>query len=265
MLIKESTLRRIIREEARRALLDEASPVAPAAAGSTSPGVLQAMMTGLSSIASMITIDSTCAPSLVPLWVYPFMNFLMLRKTPLIITNTTYLQSLHRICDIASLRGSPRMAGPGDIKTAQDRDPIYSKDKQGIVGADISFANDWSTGYDYTTTNPYMHIAMSLTNFSFSGPPGGPYTINDTYDFNAPGKVDAPLGDPKYMLQQATARSRIFSSAFQAFKTKGIFGGIEDLMRYYEATLDYGGFQITGTTIVPEGYVRPKTKAKAKK
>ena len=98
MLIKESTLRRIIREEARRALLEApASPVAPAAAGSTSPGVLQAMTTGLSNIASMITVDSLCAPSLIPLWVYPFMNFLVLRKTPLVLTNAVYLQSLRRI------------------------------------------------------------------------------------------------------------------------------------------------------------------------
>ena len=157
------------------------------------------------------------------------------------------------------------MAGPGDISTAQDRDPAYAQNKQGIVGADVSFSKDWSKGYDYTTTNPYMHIAMSLTNFSFSGPTGGPYTINDTYDFNAPGKVDAPLGNPRYMLQESLARSLILKTVWATFKAKGIFGGIEDLMRYYEATLNYGGFQITGTTEIPEGYVPLRAKAKAKK
>jgi hypothetical protein len=241
-----------------------AAPAQPAAApaGSTSPAALQAMATFLSSIASKLTVDSLCAPNVMPLWVYPFVNFLVLRKTPLVLTNAVYLQSLHRICDIARARGSANLAGPGDIATAQDRDPTYSKDKQGIVGADVSFAKDWSKGYDYTSTNPYMHIAMSLTNFSFSGPPGGPYTITDTYDFNEPGKVDAPLGNPNYMLQQAVARNQFLKTVSQTFQTKGIFGGIEDLMRYYEATLNYGGFQITGTTVVPQGYVPPKARAK---
>jgi hypothetical protein len=238
-----------------------AAPTA-AAPGSTSPGVLQAMSTFLSSVASKITVDSSCAPNLIPLWVYPFVNFLVLRKTPLVLTNAVYLQSLHRICDIARARGSASLAGPGDIATAQDRDPTYSKDKQGIVGADVSFAKDWSKGYDYTSANPYMHIAMSLTNFSFSGPRGGPYTVTDTYDFNEPGKVDAPLGNPNYMLQQSLGRSQILKTVFQTLKTKGIFGGIEDLMRYYEATLNYGGFQITGTTVVPPGYMVPKARVK---
>lgn len=238
------------------------APAAPA--GSTSPGVLQTMATFLSSIASKLTIDSTCAPSLIPLWVYPFINFLVLRKTPLVLTNDIYLQSLHRICDIARARGSANLAGPGDIATAQDRDPAYSLDKQGIVGADVSFAEDWSKGYDYSSKNPYMHIAMSLTNFSFSGPPGGPYTVTDTYDFNEPTKVDPPLGNPNYMLQQAVARSQFLKTVLSTFQTKGIFGGIEDLMRYYEATLNYGGFQITGKTVVPQGYTPPSAKAKSK-
>lgn len=236
--------------------------VTGAAAGSTSPGVLQAMSTFLSSVASKLTIDILCAPSMIPLWVYPFISFLVLRKTPLVLTNSTYLQSLHRICDIARARGSANLAGPGDIATAQDRDPVYKQDKQGIVGADVSFSKDWSKGYDYTSTNPYMHIAMSLTNFSFSGPTGGPYMFNDTYDFNEPGKVDAPLGNPNYMLQQSLGRSQILKTVWSTLKAKGTFGGIEDLMRYYEATLNYGGFQITGTTEIPAEYVRPNAKVK---
>lgn len=233
-------------------------------AGSTNPSMLQAMADFLSSIASKLTVDSLCAPNAIPLWVYPFMNFLVLRKTPLVLTNEIYLQSLHRICDIARARGSASLAGPGDIATAQDRDPAYAADKQGIVGADVSFAKDWSKGYDYTSTNPYMHIAMSLTNFSFSGPAGGPYTITDTYDFNEPGKVDAPLGNPNFMLQQSVARSQFLKTVVQTFKAKGIFAGIEELMRYYEATLNYGGFQITGKTVVPPGYKPPAAKATKK-
>ena len=239
-----------------------AAATPPAAPGSTSPGALQTMATFLSSIASKITVDSPCAPNVIPLWIYPFMNFLVLRKTPLTLTNATYLQSLHRICDIARARGSAGLALPGDIATAQERDPLYSGNPQGIVGADISFAKDWSKGYDYASTNPYMHIAMSLTHFKFSGPRGGPYTIDDNYDFNEPGKIDPPLGNPKYMLQQAVARSQFLTTVSQTFMTNGIFGGIEDLMRYYEATLNYGGFLITGTTVAPEGYVPPKVRAK---
>jgi hypothetical protein len=64
------------------------------------------------------------------------------------------------------------------------------------------------------------------------------------------------------MLQQAVARNQFLKTVSQTFQTKGIFGGIEDLMRYYEATLNYGGFQITGTTVVPQGYVPPKARAK---
>jgi len=243
-----------------------AVPAQPAAApaGSTRPGVLKAMATFFSSIASKITVDSSCAPNLIPLWVYPFMSFLVLRKTPLVITNDVYLQSLHRICDIARARGSANLAGPGDIASAQDRDPAYTNNKQGIVGADVSFAKDWSKGYDYSSKNPYMHIAMSLTNFSFSGPPGGPYTFTDNYDFNHPKTTSPPLGDPNYMLQEALARSQFLNTVTKKFRTAGMFGGIEDLMRYYEATLNYGGFQITGTTIVPQGYVPLKAGTKKK-
>ena len=247
-----------------------AVPAQPAAApaGSTSPGVLKTMATFFSGIASKLTVDSSCAPNLIPLWVYPFMSFLVLRKTPLVITNDVYLQSLHRICDIARARGSANLAGPGDIASAQDRDPAYANNKQGIVGADVSFAKDWSKGYDYASKNPYMHIAMSLTNFSFSGPPGGPYTFTDNYDFNHPKTTSPPLGDPNYMLQEALARSQFLNTVTKKFRTAGMFGGIEDLMRYYEATLNYGGFPITGTTIVPQGYVSLKAvplKTKAKK
>ena len=243
-----------------------AVPAQPAAApaGSTRPGVLKAMATFFSSVASKITVDSSCAPNLIPLWVYPFVNFLVLRKTPLVLTSGVYLQSLHRICDIARARGSANLAGPGDIASAQDRDPAYTNNKQGIVGADVSFAKDWSKGYDYSSKNPYMHIAMSLTNFSFSGPPGGPYTFTDNYDFNHPKTTSPPLGDPNYMLQEALARSQFLNTVTKKFRTAGMFGGIEDLMRYYEATLNYGGFQITGTTIVPQGYVPLKAGAKKK-
>ena len=239
-------------------------------AGSTNPGTLGSMATFLSKIASYFTADSYCAPKVIPLWVYPFINFLVLRKTPLVLTNDVYLQSLHRICDIARARGSANLAGPGDIATAQDNDPVYSKDKQGIVGADVSFKNDWSQGYDYKSTNPYMHIAMSLTNFSFSGPAGGPYTFTDNYDFNHPKTTEPPLKDPNYMLQEAIGRSQFLKTVLQRFQTGGVFSGIEDLMRYYEATLNYGGFQITGETVIPEGYVKPavktnQIKAKSKK
>jgi hypothetical protein len=182
----------------------------------------------------------------------------------MVITNDAYCQALHRVCDAAWARGGKDLANPGDIATAQNGDPAYNGNKQGIVGAGISFAGDWSQGYDYTSTNPYMHIAMSLTNFSWTKNGDGTYNFSDTYDFNEPGKVDAPLGNPNYMLQNARARSRIFTTATERFMKNGMFSGIEDLMRYYEATLKYPGFKITGKTVIPEGY-KPAQPAAAKK
>jgi hypothetical protein len=211
----------------------------------------------------MIVPDAFCGPDLIPLWIYPFFCFLGLRETPLTLVNPVYLQCLHRICDIANIKGT-NIAGPVHIEAAQASDPLWSLNKQGIVGTeDLPFGGDWSHGYDYTSNNPYMHIAMSLTNFSFTGPPGGPYEIKDQYDFNAPGKVDPPLGDPKYMLQKVSGWSNL-PVTVKKHLSSGLFSVIEDLMRYYEATLNYGGFSIEATTVKPLGYKRPVFKKKKK-
>jgi hypothetical protein len=39
-----------------------------------------------------------------------------------------------------------------------------------------------------------------------------------------------------------------------------LFAGIEDLMRYYHATLRYPGFKITGKTLMPPNYTAPRSK-----
>jgi len=237
----------------------------PNAPVTTDPGLLKTFADAFSKVSNaVVVLDRSCAPSGIPLWVYPFMCFLVLRRNPMVIKSEGYLQALHRICDAAWARGSRNLAGPGDIATAQNGDPAYNGNKQGIVGADISFAKDWSQGYDYSSTNPYMHIAMSLTNFSFKKNTDGTYTFSDNYDFNHPKTTAPPLRDPKFMLQNAIARSQILKTATDRFANRGIFAGIEDLMRYYEATLDYGGFQITGTTMIPPGY-KPAQSPKSKK
>lgn len=237
----------------------------PNAPVTTETGVLGKIAGVLGAMSNVLAAaDGLCNPTAMPLWVWPFINFIALRKSDMVIKNDAYCQALHRVCDAASARGSRGLANPGDIATAQNGDPAYNGNKRGIVGADISFAKDWSKGYDYTSTNPYMHIAMSLTNFSWTKNGDGTYSFSDTYDFNEPGKVDAPLGNPDYMLQNARSRSKIFSTATERFMKSGVFSGIEDLMRYYEATLNYGGFKITGKTIIPAGYKSAQSAAAKK-
>jgi len=233
------------------------------AAAPADPGFVAGLATSMKSFASQVlSLDNLCAPNVIPLWVYPFMCFLVMRKNPLTLNNVEYREALHRICDIARLRGSKDLANPGDIATAQSLDPKWSSNPQGIVGAGISFRGKWDQGYDYASPNPYMHIAMSLTNFSYTGPDGGPYTFNDSYDFNEPGKVTPPLGNAQYMLQAAAGRNNIMKTVMQKFNQSGTFSAVEDLMRYYEATFNYGGFLITGTTQIPQGYKRPSPKKK---
>jgi len=237
----------------------------PNAPATTDAGVLGKMAGALGAMSNVLgAADGLCNPTTMPLWVWPFINFIALRKSDMVITNDAYCEALHRVCDAAWARGGRGLANPGDIATAQNGDPAYNGNKQGIVGAGISFAGDWSQGYDYTSTNPYMHIAMSLTNFSWTKNGDGTYNFFDKYDFNEPGKVDPPLGKPNFMLQNARARSRIFSTATERFMKNGMFSGIEDLMRYYEATLNYGGFQIKGKTVIPAGY-KPAQPAVTKK
>lgn len=243
----------------------QSAPSKPAKTDSTSSGKptekdLEGWSTKLKRIMMFIP-DTMCAPDFIPLWVYPFFCFLGLRDTPLALSNRVYRECLHRICDIAKTKGRS-IAGPVDIEYAQATDPVWSLNPQGIVGtSEIPFGGDWSHGYDYTSKNPYMHIAMSLTNFKFSGPPGGPYEVTDRYDFNEPGKADAPLGNPKYMLQKIEGWQNLPKTVKQHLKS-GLFSVIEDLMRYYEATLNYGGFIIEATTVAPIGYKRPKFKKK---
>jgi hypothetical protein len=228
----------------------------PNAPVTTDAGLLGKMAGVFGKMSNVLSVaDGACNPTTMPLWVWPFINFVALRKTPMVITNDAYCQALQRVCDAAWARGSTKLAGPGDIATAQSADPVWGgSEKQGIVGADISFKKDWSEGYDYTSTNPYMHIAMSLTNFSFTKNGDGTYNFGDKYDFNDPHKVDPPLGDPNHMLQNARARSKIFKTSSDMFMQRGVFAGIEDLMRYYHASLNYPGFEITGKTVMPQNY-----------
>ena len=237
----------------------------PGAPTTTDAGTLGVMASAMGKLTNLLSsFDGMCSPNIIPLWVYPFFCFLMLRSNPLTITNEAYRQALHRICDVAWARGSRKLANPGDIATAQAYDPAYSGNKQGIVGADISFAKDWSQGYDYSSTNPYMHIAMSLTNFSFSRNGDGTYNFSDNYDFNEPGKVDPPLGNARYMLQNDIARKRMPATVLEMLQKRGVFAAIEDLMRYYEGSLNYKGFQINGTTMIPGGYTSPRAPAAKK-
>jgi hypothetical protein len=237
----------------------------PGTPTTTDPGALGTMAKAMGTLTNSVSVlDRTCAPSMIPLWVYPFFCFLVLRTDPLTITNNEYRQALHRICDAAWARGSRNLANPGDIQTAQNLDPVHSANKEGIVGANISFAKDWSQGYNYNTTNPYMHIAMSLTNFTFSKNNDGTYSFSDNYDFNEPGKVDPPLGNARYMLQNDIARKNMPRTVLEMFQKRGVFAAIEDLMRYYEGSLNYKGFQINGTTMIPEGYTSPRAPAAKK-
>lgn len=238
----------------------------PNAPVTTDSGVLGKIAGVLGTMSNVLgAADGLCNPTRMPLWVWPFINFIALRKSDMVITNDAYCQALHRVCDAAWARGGRGLANPGDIATAQNNDPAWNgTGKQGIVGADVSFAGNWNREYEYDSANPYMHIAMSLTNFSWTKNGDGTYNFSDTYDFNEPGKVAAPLGNPDYMLQNARAKSRIFATTTERFMKNGMFAGIEDLMRYYEATLKYGGFKITGKTIIPAGY-KPAQPAAAKK
>lgn len=211
--------------------------------------------------------DGRCAAKDVPLWVFTFGNFVFLREEPLVLRDPEYLEAIHRICDVARSRDpKTNLIIPNDTQKAQKLDTKYAENFEDVVGSNEKpFGGYWAPS-DIFNTNPYMHIGMCLTNFSFNGPTGGPYTFYDKYDFNKMGSSKPPLGDTDYMLQYLGPLLGVKFSLMKKLIKMGPFSALEDLMRYYEATLNYGGFEIKGTTIKPGGdYVPPKPVEKKKK
>lgn len=169
----------------------------------------------------------------IPVWIAFFIYFISLRKREIILTSDDHKRAMYYICKNAENRGSTGGFSYRDYFEAQKLDP--SAEAQ-----EATYANgDWSK----TSLNPYVCLSAAVGRGSFTKQ-GDVYSYSDNYDFNILRGGGEKIED--YMLNSKNFSNGV-SRAIDLLGNDRMFAGVEELCVWYEITLGYRGFPVSGT------------------